>query len=327
MVEDAAEQWRRLYRADFEVRRRGGDVSSAARKSNVSVTMILELPKEMRLARQPFLFEGKTHGHIGVLCLHGFTGSPAEMRPLGSFLAECGYTALGPVLPQHGGLPHELKGVKWRAWAQAAHSALDQLAARCEHVFVAGLSMGGLLTLHLAACECHRAPEEGRRTPVRGIVVMAAPAGLQDSRAGLVRFGRFVMPYYYPLKNADFSDPDFRATMQRRIGNGHPVDLDDPRVQEQITRSVRIPLGAIHELLQLNAVVKRELPRVRVPALFIQGRKDRTITPDSADALAAQVGSQDKRVIWYENSAHELPLEPDAPAMFDEIQRFISQRV
>jgi carboxylesterase len=289
--------------------------------------MTLELPEEMRLANKPFLFEGATSGHIGVLCLHGFTGSPAEMRPLGSFLAGCGYTAFGPVLPQHGGLPHELKGAKWRQWAVAAHDALDQLAGRCEHVFVAGLSMGGLLSLHLAACECHCAPRESRRTPIRGIVVMAAPAALKDSRASLVRFGRFLVPYYYPLKGANFSDPAFRKNLQRRAGNGQPVNFDDPRVQKEIVNGVRIPLGAIHEVLQLNAVVVRELPRVQVPALFLQGRKDRTVSPDSADVLAGRVGSQDKRVIWYENSAHELPLEPDAPAMFDEIQRFISERV
>lgn len=260
-----------------------------------------------------------------MLCIHGFTGSPAEMRPLGQHLAAQGYRADGPLLPKHGGMPHDLQGVRWRDWVEAADAALEQLAAQCQRVFVAGLSMGGLLALHLAACECHRAPNEGRRRRIDGIVVMAAPAALTDRRARLVGVARHVMPYYYPLKDMNLDDAGVRAQLQARIreNGGGEVDFDDPKQRKAVIKSVRIPLGAIHELLQLNNAIMRELPRVTVPALFIQGRKDRTVAADSADVLAARTGAADKRVIWYEDSGHELPLEPDAPAMFEEIAGFI----
>jgi carboxylesterase len=226
-------------------------------------------------------------------------------------------------------MPHELKGTSWRQWADAAHVALDRLAERCERVFVAGLSMGGLLALHMAACECHLAPNEGRRLAIDGIVVMSAPSALNDRRTRLVRFARYVVPYYYPLKNKDLDNPRVRAQLVQGANqaNGQSANLDDPRERRALVSSVRIPLSAIHELLQLNAVVVRELPRVNVPALFFQGRKDMTVAPDSADALAARLGTADKRVVWYENSGHELPLEPDAPAMFEEIASFIGAHV
>jgi carboxylesterase len=293
----------------------------------ISLAMTVELSKEMRAAQQGFAFTGAADNNVGVLCVHGFTGSPAEMHPLGAYLAQAGFTAVGPVLPQHGGMPHELKGAKWRDWVAAAHDALNQLAERCERVFVAGLSMGGLITLHLAACECHRASKEGRRTPICGVIIMAAPTSINDSRARLVKYARHVVPYYYPFKNANFDDPTLRANLQRRTGADNPVNFDDPGVRKAIVKSVRIPLSAIHELMQLNEVVMRELPRVHVPALFFQGRKDTVVAPGSADNLASRLGSQDKRVVWYANSAHELPLEPDAPAMFDEIQRFIQAHI
>ncbi len=286
--------------------------------------MDLKISDEVRQAQRAFSFAGDRHHDVGVLCLHGFTGSPAEMRPLGEYLATLGFAVEGPLLPKHGGMPHELKGATWRSWVACAHDALNGLAGRCSQVFIAGLSMGGLIALHLAASECHRATCNGKPSPLHGIIVMAAPTSVNDSRTRLVRFARYFVPYYYPLKGANFGDPNFRAGIRQRLGvNNDELDLDDPRVQKQIVESVRIPVGAIHELLELNRLVMRELPHVTTPALFIQGRKDRVIAMDSADVIASRIGSKDKRVVWYENSGHALPLEPDAPAMFEEIGAFI----
>lgn len=288
--------------------------------------MDLKISDEVRQTQRPFSFPGGRHRDVGILCLHGFTGSPAEMRPLGEYLAEQGFTVEGPLLPKHGGMPEELKGATWRDWVAHARDALNALADRCPRVFMAGLSMGGLIALHLAASECYRAACNGKPSPLRGIIVMAAPASVNDSRTRLVRFARYFVPYYYPLKGANFSDPDFRAGLQQRLGlKDGELNLDDPRVQKQIVQSVRIPVSAIHELLELNRLVMRELPRITTPALFIQGRKDRVIAPDSADVIASRVGSKDKRVIWYEHSGHALPLEPDAPMIFEAVAGFISE--
>jgi len=273
---------------------------------------------------QPFHFAGGAHSDTGILCLHGFTGSPAELRPIGEYLYAHGYTVSCPLLPKHGGRPEDLKGATWRSWVSAARDALNRLARCCPRVFIAGLSMGGLITLHLAASECYRAACDGQPTPLRGIIVMAAPAAVNDSRARLVRFARFFVPYYYPLKDANFDDPEFRASLRRRLGiASDQLNLDDPRVRQQLIQSVRIPVGAIHELLELNRLVIRELPRVTTPALFIQGRKDRVVSADSADVLARGVGSKVKQVIWYERSGHVLPSEPDAAEMFETIRQFI----
>lgn len=294
--------------------------SLTAREFNRSVTM----DEEIRQAQQPFRFVGGPCSDTGVLCLHGFTGSPAELRPLGQYLADLGYTVEGPLLPKHGGMPHELRGARWRDWVKAAYEALQTLSERCRRVFLIGLSMGGLITLHLAASECYRSACDGKRSPLRGIVTLSAPAAVNDPRTRLVRFARYIVPYHYPLKGLNFNDPQVREGVRKRFGKaGEQLDLDDPRTQKKIVESVRIPVGAIHELLELNKLVMRELPRITVPALLIQGRKDTLITPSSAEMIAARIGSADKRVIWYDNSDHVLPLEPDAPAMFEEIGAFI----
>ena len=97
---------------------------------------------------RPFAFEG---GKVGVLLIHGFTGAPAEMRPMGKYLAAQGYTVAGPQLAGHGSHWQTLNRMRWQDWVSSASVALTQLQAHCDQVFVGGLSLGGLITLYLGA--------------------------------------------------------------------------------------------------------------------------------------------------------------------------------
>ena len=264
---------------------------------------------------QPFAYVGGKHAHIGVLCIHGFTGTPAEMRPLGEYLAKKGYTVRGILLPGHGNLPERLKGYKWQQWVGAAKTALEQLAQQCQHVFLAGESMGGLISLHLATQHLNY---------VKGIISLAAPSAINDARAKLVRFAKYVVPYHFPLKDANFNDPAVRKNVADKMRTS--LDLTDPHVVRQIQNSVRIPLDAIAELLALNDQVVKELPEMRASVIFMQGAKDATVAPNSMKTLCAICGSKDKQTLWLENSGHVLPLEPDAHIVFYAAEQFIQKR-
>jgi carboxylesterase len=86
-----------------------------------------------------------------VLLVHGFTGSPPEMRLVGDYLHQRGLTVSGPLLPGHGTTVEEMNRCRWTDWTDHVEGALANLQARCETVFAGGLSMGSLLTLYLAA--------------------------------------------------------------------------------------------------------------------------------------------------------------------------------
>ena len=123
-------------------------------------------------------------GPLGVLLLHGFTGSAAETRPLGERLAERGYTVRCPLLPGHGLDPAALALIHRRAWIAAAAAAHDDLRARCDRVFVGGLSLGSLLALALGAA----------RPEIAGLIaryllrdVPPPPDDLGDPAAALAR--------------------------------------------------------------------------------------------------------------------------------------------
>jgi alpha-beta hydrolase superfamily lysophospholipase len=125
------------------------------------------------LEGEPFFWEA---GPLGVLLIHGFTATTAEVRPLAKILHQNGYTVSGPLLPGHYTRPEDLNRVKWQDWVAEVETALHQLQAKCPTVFVGGESTGGLLALYLAA----RHPE------VAGILAYAPALKLSASSYDLI---------------------------------------------------------------------------------------------------------------------------------------------
>ena len=87
---------------------------------------------------EPFSAGG---GPIGVVVLHGFTGSPQSMRPLAQALAAAGFSVELPLLPGHGTSVGDMVPTRWSDWSSVAEAAYGDLAGRSDRVFVAGLSM------------------------------------------------------------------------------------------------------------------------------------------------------------------------------------------
>jgi carboxylesterase len=141
---------------------------------------------------QPFAFD---RGPIGCVLLHGFTAAPKEMRPLGDYLAARDFTVRGVRYAGHGTYPEDLARTSWHDWVASAETAVAELRARCRQVWAIGLSLGGIIGLHLA-------PHDR----VDGVIALAPPIVIQDRRAALARFIRRFKPYS-PKGLANLEDP------------------------------------------------------------------------------------------------------------------------
>jgi carboxylesterase len=240
----------------------------------------------------PFHFPGQRH--VGVLLIHGWSGSPAEMRGMGQYLAAHGATVRGLRLPGHGTRPEDLFRTRWQDWAAACGQALADLRRDCDQVAVAGLSMGGLLTLYSAATH---------RPPVAAAVAMGAPVYFRDWRVSAL-------------------------PVLKRVVRWHtkgPSDIRDRDALARLWHYPRLPTHSIHQMSVLAAQVRRVLPQLRAPLLVMQGRHDKAIDPGCAAYIAAHTGSAEKQVIYWENSGHAITEDHEREAVWAAAWDFIRE--
>src|SRR5206468_213430 len=88
---------------------------------------------------------------LGCLLIHGFTATPDEMRPLGEALAARGFPVRAVRLAGHGTEVADLAGTRWTDWFASVAEGAERLRRDVPVLAVAGMSLGALLALHLAA--------------------------------------------------------------------------------------------------------------------------------------------------------------------------------
>jgi carboxylesterase len=239
-----------------------------------------------------YWFEGND---IGCLLVHGFTGTPQNVRPLADYLARRGLAVSAPRMPGHGTVVQDLDATGPQEWLGAAEDALAELRRRCSTVFVAGISMGGTITLELA-----------RRHPdLAGIVVMAAPVLALDALEPLVKD-----------PDRPFSVPAPWSTvgvLTEDVGVGGIAYLE-------------MPLGALERGMELMGDVRAGLADVRVPTLLIYGDADLIVDKANGPFVLDAIGSSDKRLLALPDSSHEVTLDVDRERVMVEVFDFIRAR-
>ncbi len=234
-------------------------------------------------------FEVKA-GPVGLLLLHGLSGTPDEVKPISDHLGPKGYSTLGPWLEGHGTSPEDLSRTRWEDWASSAQDAYGALRSRCEQVFVGGLSMGGDLTLHLAA-----------RNPVAGLITLAAPVKIRDIRFNGIAFFRH---------------------LQRRTSNLTGGVLD-PSAPPHLTYPY-VFTQSLYELKKLMDGVRKEMRSITAPALVVQGRRDSMVPPKNGEIIYQGLGSSLKHLLYLDRSDHVVTLDYDHSIVMGAIEKFLS---
>jgi carboxylesterase len=243
----------------------------------------------LALPARPEQTDGRS---VGVLLIHGYSGSPASMKPWAHSLAEHGYAVEVPLLPGHGTRWQDLNKVSWTEWYAEAEAAFDRLRSSCDAVVVGGMSMGGSVALRLA---------EKR----------------EDEVAGIVLVNPFVSSFRAELR--------LLPVIKRVIPSLRGVINDIKKPDQDEHGYHRLPLGGLAEVTSMWKVVVPDLDLVTQPLLYFRSNVDHVIDVSSSPTILNGVSSADIEERTLENSYHVATLDNDAERIFTESAEFIAR--
>lgn len=231
---------------------------------------------------------------VGILLVHGFTGSPASMRPWAEYLNQRGYTVSVPLLPGHGTKPADLNLVKWQEWPAKVESDLNTLLQECEKVFICGLSMGGGTTLNVAT-------------------------RYSQQLAGIILVNPMIHVRFVPHQLA-WVISRFQK-MRDSVGD----DIKRPGITEYGYDS--LPAVGVYQLLKMLSYTRKRLHDVTTPLQLFHSVEDHTLPVSNTEIIMAGVNSREKQRIELINSYHVATLDYDQELIFENSRVFIEAHI
>lgn len=230
------------------------------------------------------------NAHVGVLLVHGFTGSPASMRPWGEFLNSHGYSVRVPLLPGHGTKPEDLNKVKWEEWPAKVTFELSELQKTCNTIFLIGLSMGGSTVLNVSIAN-------------------------NDAITGLVLVNPMIHVRGIPVELAFFLSR--LQKMRTSVGD----DIKRPGVTEWGYDA--LPTRGVYQLLKMLRVTRKNLGQITVPVQLFHSVDDHTLPVSNTEIILKGLGSLSKNRIELVNSYHVATMDYDQELIFQNSFQFI----
>jgi len=246
---------------------------------------------------EPFFFPGNatsTHS-VGCLLIHGFTGAPKEMRWMGEYLADKGFSVLGIRLAGHATRPEDMIRSNWTDWTASVEDGYNLLRGATDRIYLAGLSMGGVLSLLMST-----------RLNVSGIVAMSTPYKLVDDwRLNYVDLLSKFIPYL-PKSN----DQPGEGWFDKESWKDHVSYPQNP-------------VRSIGQLNQLMAEMRAALPKVNVPTLLIHSKDDNYVPHENLENIYACLGTSDKTKLYITGSGHVVTRDAARNQVFEAAYQFI----
>lgn len=211
----------------------------------------------------PFFWENQKC-EAGILLVHGYTANPNELRVLGEFLYKNGYTVCGVKLAGHGTTAEEMRSTNWIDWYGSVELGYQFLKGKAKNIYGVGISLGGLLLLHLAA-----------NFPLQKLITIGSPIWVGNKQAYLTKL-------FVPI--TDLLGIKLGYKLEKLDKNGEKYNYENN------------PIRCVYQLLRLINQVKKDLSKIQVPTYIMHSAKDTVAEPKSANYIYQQLGSKEKKI-------------------------------
>jgi len=240
-----------------------------------------------------------------VLCLHGLTGTPYEVAPLARALGAAGYFVSAPLLAGHGETTAALVATRWQDWFASAEVAFDRLRAASGGgaVAVLGFSMGGLLALRMARL---------RPADVAAVMAFSVPLRLRPWQIAAAKAWRRLPGF---LRRGPL------AVLRKRGGS----DVTDADARRENPSLPEMPIGSVAEIVDLAAIVRRDLAFIKQPTLVAHGELDHTVDLQASYELAGSLASEEVRRLWLPRSAHLIGVDVERVKLAETVIQFLNE--
>lgn len=253
---------------------------------------------------EPFFYAGNK---TGCLVVHGFTGTPGEMRWLGHHLNQQGYTVYGPRLAGHGTTIRDMARTSWREWYADVLAGYHMLRVTCDKVFVLGLSMGGALAFALAG-----------REAVDGVVGMSSVYRVSRRRW-------FLRPLLVLFATALAGQgPLLDEPLHRRVLAGQQARGEEPVGHVSYPTP---PIGGARQMAKLTAFTRAGLANVTAPVLLVHSRADDAVPLEHAELYRQALVGAETETLILEKSGHVVTEDVECETVFQAAAAFIAARV
>lgn len=239
------------------------------------------------VAPKAFTYKG---GNKAVLLLHGFTGNTSDVRRLGKYLQQRGYTCHAPLYTGHGLDPSQLIKTGPDDWWQDVVKGYHFLQTEgYEEIAVAGVSLGAIFSLKL-----------GTELPVKGIVSMSATVKERNIDDLFVRVRDYANGYW-KMEGKDAEEITSEL-----------VTLEDKQ------------MPSLTHLRQLIMNMGTKVDQITSPIFVLQGLLDKPLYIESAQIIYNNVGTDSKLLKWYEQSDHIITLGKEREQVYEDIHQFLN---
>ncbi len=227
---------------------------------------------------EPYLLTPKSGKSLGIVLVHDFTASPAELRALGEMLANAGHPVMGVRLKGHGTSPFDLRERSWNDWLGSVRRGFEIVANLADHVCIVGSGVGGSLAL-LAAAE--------KPKGLAGVAAVSPALKFRDHSLAFV-------PVMHRLnKLAEWAYAEEGLMPFRRVESGKG-------------NYRHVPVRGLFELRGLIDALENRLADVTCNVMILQNTGDPVIDPNSATLIGEMIGSTDKIMQVIDSDRHGI---------------------